>query len=105
MPPTRREFLKILSVVAIPLPDFIGDPVMVYLSLLNQKGEEVTQRVPVEFKWNHAVTLTLGEGHNLTFSGLALFESQKHENPLRVKTFEPIRLTPEVTLEINYTLK
>ena len=106
MPPTRREFLKIIGIVALPLPDVaIGAPIILYMSLIDQGGWEVTKRMPVEFRWNHAMTIKLGEGHDLTFSGIALFRDARTKYPLRVKPFAPVHLTPAMTLEINYTLK
>jgi hypothetical protein len=106
MPPTRREFLKIIGIIALPLPDVaLGAPIILYMSLIEQGGWEVTRRMPVEFRWNHAMTIKLGEGHNFTFSGIALWTGIRKKHPLRVKPFAPVHMIPTITLEINYTLK
>ena len=103
--PSRRDFLKILGVIAVPIPELtLGGPVILYMSLTS-RGWEVTERVPVEFRWNHAMTLKLGEGHNFTFNGLALFDEVRKKIPIRVKNFDFIRMTPAMTLEISYILR
>lgn len=103
--PTRRDFLKIVGITMVPLPGFVlGNPVTLYLSLTHH-GEEVTERVPVGFRWNHKMTIRIGEGHNFTTDGLALFEGAHQRHPLRVKEFPPIRVTPALTLDVSYVLR
>jgi hypothetical protein len=102
---TRRDFLKILSAIALPLPEVeLGGPVVVYLCL-TRLGHEVTERVPVEFKWNSEMKMTIGEGHDVMFDGLALFGGPRESTPMRTKSFEVIHITPTCNLELSYVLR
>jgi hypothetical protein len=101
---TRRNFLKILSAIALPLPEIeLGGPVVIYLCL-TRLGHEVTERVPVEFKWNSEMKLTIGEGHNVLFDGFALFGGPRETTPMRTKSFEVVHITPACSLELSYVL-
>lgn len=98
----RRSLLKLVGLIAIPVPGLpIGHIERVWIAC-TYKGELVTEPLAVEFQWNAAMMIKIDKGHNFQTDGFAVLDHPESA-PFRLHTCAPIFLLPGDTLDITWT--
>jgi hypothetical protein len=101
---SRRSALK-LSVVIAPIAGLkTGDEERIWMAFTHD-GLEVTERLPVAFRWNSVLLVTLKEGNRFRTNGCAAFFQAEGGDPFSTKDFEVIQVVPECSVELGWTFQ
>lgn len=99
----RRAFMQVLGVAPIAAGIPMGEEVHVWVTLRHH-GVDVTERLPVLFRWNAKMTVTFA-GRDLFFSGSAVYLSEHDEKPFEAQRFTPISMREEDQVNMSWIFR
>jgi len=98
----RRSFLKLLGVT---LPGLLTGPEEKLFLSMTLQGQDVTERVPVTFRWLAKMKVSFAEGHDFVCDGSAVYTSLDADRPLADQSFDKIHVMPTDTLNLSWILR
>jgi len=96
----RRNFITLLGATFIPLPGFdISEDSQSCEIVMLSGGVEVTNRVPMLFKMNSTMTVTIRVSKPVDLDGVRMY---RHGKVFLQRDFEVLHMRPDCTLDVDW---